>query len=375
MMIVMIRVLQSVSNMDRGGIETMLMNFYRHVDREKVQFDFLCNKPAPGDYDDEIRALGGRIFISPGFMSYPKYVAYMTELFREHPEYRMIHTHNGSLMLYALVSAKKNNIPVRIAHAHATAVPLGLKNELKKLMRPLIKYVATDYWGCSDAAGRFYFSEKRWNDRHELIHNAIDADQFTFRQEARDAIRRQYGFGESFVLGHVGRLSPEKNQKKILEIFAEMRRLDPNTRLVMIGTGELEPALRQTAAELGLTDAVTFTGVQTNVNEWYCAFDAFIMTSFNEGLPVVAIEAQAADLPCVLSDTITPEVRVTDQMRFLSLNDDAAHWAKTILDRKPQARVSRAAELTAAGYEIKSEALRMQNLYLALYAAAKEKEL
>ena len=363
----MIRVLHSVSNMDRGGIETMLMNFYRHTDRSKVQFDFLANKPQPGNYDDEIRELGGRIFISPGFISYKKYVDYMTQLFKENPEYRIIHTHNGSLMLYALKAAEKNGIPTRIAHAHATAIPVGFKNNVKKLLRPMIKYVATDYWGCSDAAGRFYFSEKRWNNNHQLIHNAINVGDFLFNEQTRAAIRREYGLGDKFVIGNVGRMMPQKNQKKLLEVFAEVHRQNPNAHLVIIGSGELEPNLREYTKELGITDSVTFTGVLSNVNEWYSVFDVFVMTSLYEGLPVVTIEAQAADLPCVLSDTITPEVGITENVVYPGLNDSAAVWAKAILDFKPKARVSRAAELQRSGYDITAEAERMQNLYLDLY--------
>ena len=364
----MIRILHSVSNMDRGGIETMLMNFYRNVDRETVQFDFLCNKPAKGDYDEEIRSMGGNLYVSPGFPSYRKYLSFMTDLFRAHPEYRIIHTHNGALMLYALESAKQNGIPVRIAHAHATAVPFGIKNELKKLMRPMIKYVATDYWGCSDAAGKFYFSEKRWNSGHQLIHNAINVDDFAFNSEARAAIRRQYGFGDKFILGHIGRLTPQKNQKMILDIFAEMHKLNPNTHLVMVGTGELEEMMKAHTAELGITDAVTYTGVQTNVNEWYSAFDVFIMTSINEGLPVVAVEAQASDLPCVLSSSITSEVKVTDNVLSLDIHDEPLHWAKEILALERKERSSRAEDLRKAGYDIRFEAKRMQDLYLSLYS-------
>ena len=367
----MIRVLHSVSNMDRGGIETMLMNFYRHTDRDLVQFDFLQNKPDPGDYDEEVRALGGRLFVSPGFKNPAAYVSYMTDLFQKHPEYKIIHTHNGSLMLYALVSAKKNEIPVRIAHAHATAVPVGLKNEIKKLMRPMIKYVATDYWGCSDAAGKFYFSEKRWNAAHELIRNAIEVDTFTFKESARKTIRERYGFGDKYVIGHVGRLAPQKNQKKLLEVFAEVQKRNANTHLVIIGTGELEESLKQQAVSLGIAEAVTFTGVQSNVDEWYSAFDAFVMTSLYEGLPVVAVEAQASDLPCVLTDTITPEVQVTDNVRFLGLHDDAATWAEAILALRQSERISRVAELQSAGYDIAFEAKRMQNLYLDLYSKLK----
>lgn len=369
----MIRVLHSVSNMDRGGIETMLMNFYRNIDRSKVQFDFLANKPQAGDYDEEIRNLGGRIFVSPGFMSYRKYVEYMTDLFGQNPEYKIIHTHNGSLMLYALKAAKKNDIPIRIAHAHATSVPVGLKNEVKKLMRPMIKYVATDYWGCSEAAGKFYFSEKRWNKNHQLIRNAINVKDFLFSEQKRDEIRREYALGDKFVIGHVGRLAPQKNQKKLLEAFAVIHKLNPNTQLVIIGTGELETKLKEYSKELGIDNAVTFTGVLSNVNEWYSAFDVFAMTSLYEGLPVVAVEAQAADLPCVLCNTITPEVKITDNVKFLGLKDSAQMWANAILDFKPENRVSRADELKQSGYDIKAEAERMQNLYLDLYNNWKEK--
>ncbi len=367
----MIRILQTVSNMDRGGIETMLMNFYRHMDRDLVQFDFLQNKPNPGDYDEEIRALGGRLFVSPGYRSYKNYMAYMTKLFSEHPEYQILHTHNGALMIYALHCAKKNGIPVRIAHAHSTSVPMGWKNEFKKLMRPMIKYEATDYWGCSNAAGKFYFSEKRWNASHELIHNAINLSDFTYNEEARASLRRQYGLGDRFVIGHVGRLSAVKNQKMALEVFAELYKRNQNTQLVIVGTGELENALKQRAKELGIAERVTFTGVQSNVNEWYSVFDVFMMNSFYEGLPVVAVEAQAADLPCVLSDAITPEVKVTDNVQFLNIRDGAAVWADKILKLPRAPRRSRAAELQAAGYDIALEAKKMQDLYLKLYEEIK----
>ena len=371
----MIRVLHSVSNMDRGGIETMLMNFYRNIDRSKVQFDFLANKPQAGDYDEEIRSLGGKIYVSPGFMNYKKYVEYMTDLFKQNPEYKIIHTHNGSLMFYALKSAQKNNIPIRIAHAHATSVPVGLKNEVKKLIRPMIKYVATDYWGCSEAAGKFYFSEKRWDRNHQLIHNAIRAEDFIFSEENRERIRREYKLGDKFVIGHVGRLAPQKNQKKLLEVFSEVYRRNPKAHLVIIGTGELETKLKEYAKQLSIDNAVTFTGVLSNVNEWYSAFDIFAMTSLYEGLPVVAVEAQAADLPCVLCSTITPEVKITDKVKFLGLKDSSDSWAKSILDFKPTKRISRADELQKSGYDIKSEAERMQNLYLDLYDEWKEKQI
>ncbi len=360
----MIRILHSVSNMDRAGIETMLMNFYRHMDRERVQFDFLANKSKAGDYDDEIREMGGRIFVSPGYKNVGQYAKYMKELFCKHPEYKIIHAHNGSLMLYALKCAQMNNIPVRIAHAHATSIPFDFKNGIKKCMKPMIKYVATDYWGCSNAAGEFYFSKKRWDKRNQLIHNAIDVDKFTFNEEWRRQIREQYGLVDKFVVGHVGRLTWQKNQKKLLEVFAEFHRINPKSQLVIVGTGELETKLKNQAKELGIFDAVTFCGMQTNVNEWYSVFDVFVLSSWYEGLPVVGIEAQAADLPCIFTDKITPEVKVTDRVRFMGLEDDAKAWADAILSFEKKDRTSRFYELKDAGYDIETEATRMQELYI-----------
>ncbi len=363
----MIRILQSVSNMDRAGIETMLMNFYRNMDHERIQFDFLSNKPKPGDYDAEITEMGGRLFVSPGYKSFRRYVGYMTELFKTHPEYRIIHTHNGSLMLYALRSAQINSIPVRIAHAHATAIPFDFKNGIKMCMKPMIKYVATDYWGCSNAAGEFYFSKKRWMKNNQLIHNAIDVDKFAFNESSRKNIREEFGLGDKFVVGHVGRLTWQKNQKKLIEIFAALHKLCPKSQLVMVGTGELEEKLRKQAAQLGISDAVTFTGMQTNVDQWYSVFDVFVLSSWYEGLPVVGIEAQAADLPCVFTDTITPEVKVTDRVRFLGLKDDTTTWANEILQFGVRQRGSRYDDLKKSGYDIKTEAIRMQQLYVDLY--------
>ena len=275
----MIRILHSVSNMDRGGVETMLMNFYRHVDREVVQFDFLANKPASGDYDEEIRSLGGNIYISPGFMSYRKYLAYMTDLFKNHPEYQIIHTHNGALMLYAQLAAKKNAVPVRIAHAHATAVPFGLKNEIKKLLRPMIKYVATEYWGCSDAAGKFYFSEKYWNRAHQLIHNAIDVENFTFNEAARASIREHWGFGDQYILGHVGRLTPQKNQAMLIRAFAAFHRTHGDYVLSIYGEGESSEELRALADSLGLHDAVQFLGHVRDVHSAIADAETFVLSS------------------------------------------------------------------------------------------------
>ena len=183
----MLRVLHSVSNMARAGIETMLMNYYREIDRSLVQFDFLANKPSPGEYDDEIRAMGGRIFVSPGLnpLHYPRYKAFMADLVRSSPEIRIVHAHNEAMGYYALRSAKDAGIRVRIAHAHSTRIIRDYKYPLKLVCKRLLPGAATDWWGCGRDAGIFYFGKKRWNESGFIVRNAIDVPKFAFRQEAR----------------------------------------------------------------------------------------------------------------------------------------------------------------------------------------------
>lgn len=365
----MIRILHSVSNMDRAGVETMLMNYYRHMDREKVQFDFLANKPKIGDYEEEIKEMGGRIFRTPGYKSYNKYLKYMKKLFADHPEYKIIHTHNGSLMIYALKTAKECNIPVRIAHAHATAIPRDFKKPIKMCVKPFIKFAANHYWGCSDAAGEFYFTKKRWhNSDNQLIHNAIELDKFAYNEQSRARLREQYGLTDKFVIGNIGRFTWQKNHKKLIDVFYEIHKQNPDARLVLVGVGELENEMKAQISALNMTDAVVFTGLQTNVEEWYSVFDVFVMTSHYEGLPVVGIEAQASDLPCFFTDTITPEVKILEKTQFLGLNDEPKVWADAILSCNITKRESRYEEMKNAGYDIKTEAKRMEDMYIKLYS-------
>lgn len=365
----MIRILHSVSNMDRAGIETMLMNYYRHMDRDKVQFDFLANKPQIGDYEEEIKAMGGRIFRTPGYKSYGKYMKYMKKLFEENPEYKIIHTHNGTLMIYALKAAKKNKIPVRIAHAHATAIPLDFKTAFKVCLKPFIKYTANHFWGCSDAAGEFYFTEDKWNNSdHKLVHNAIDVEKFTYNRQSRQRLRKEYGLEDKLIIGNIGRFTWQKNHKKLIDVFYEIHKQNPDARLVLVGVGELENEMKSQIDSLSLTDSVVFTGLQTNVEEWYSVFDVFVMTSHYEGLPVVGIEAQASDLPCFFTDTITPELKILEKTHFLGLKDTPKSWADAILSCEITERKSRFEEMKNAGYDIKTEAKLIEDLYLKLYS-------
>ena len=191
----MIHILQSVSNMDRGGIETVLMNVYRHLDRSCFQFAFLVNKPKPGFYDDEIRALGGRIWVSPGLSpaKYPAYMRFMAQLLKDQPQIQALHAHNGAMAYYALRGAQKANLPVRIAHAHNSHLPRDYKLPLNLACKALIPSAATDYWACGRDAGLYSFGQKRWEREGVIMHNAVDLRRCGFQADKRAALRAQYG--------------------------------------------------------------------------------------------------------------------------------------------------------------------------------------
>ena len=370
----MLRVLHSVSNMARAGIETMLMNYYREIDRSLVQFDFLANKPAPGEYDEEIRSMGGRVFVSPGLnpLHFPRYERFMADLLHDNPDIRIVHAHNEAMGYYALKSAKDAGIRVRIAHAHSTRIIRDYKYPLKLVCKRLLPGAATEWWGCGRDAGIYYFGEKRWNESGFVVRNAIDVSKFAFRQEDRRRLRQLQGLDDCFVIGHVGRFNEAKNHSRLLDIFAEIAKTAPDARLVLIGVGELEQAAREKVRALGLEDRVFFLGQMADVSGWYQAMDCFVLPSVFEGLPVVGIEAQASGLPCFFSDRVTDEVLLSPRAQRISLRADNAEWAGAILGAKrAEADRNQGADIVRqAGYDIREEARKLQAIYLDMAARA-----
>ncbi|MBR5110738.1 MAG: glycosyltransferase family 1 protein [Clostridia bacterium] len=368
----MIRVLHSVSNMARAGIETFLMNYYREMDREQIQFDFLANKPTPGEYDEEVRAMGGRVFISPGLnpLHFPQYKRFMADLLRSNPDIKIVHSHNGAMGYYALQSAKDAGLPIRIAHAHNTKILRDSKYPLKAVCKQLLRGAATDYWGCGRDAGIFYYGEKRWKASGFILHNAIDLPRFRFQPDVRHRIRQLHNLENYFVIGHVGRFNQQKNHTRLLDIFAAVAKADPEARLALIGVGELEQSTREKAKALGLQDKVLFLGQMANVNEWYQAMDCFVLPSLFEGLPVVGIEAQAAGLPCFFSDQVTDEVLLLPEACRVSLQASDEEWARRILAAKQADNIREQGEdiVRQAGYDIYAEGQKLQEIYLKMAA-------
>ena len=328
----MIRVLQCVNNMHRAGLETMLMNYYRHIDRNKIQFDFLTHRPTRSEYDDEIEDLGGKVYYAPRLypQNYPAYFRYMKRFFIEHPEYRIIHSHIDAMSYLPLMAAKKAGVPIRIAHSHNTSIDKDSKYLMKEAFRWQLPHVATDYLACGTEAGKFLFGNRDF----QVIPNAIDTSGFRFSIETRDAVRRSLGIENAFVIGCVGRLTAQKNISFLINVFREICKVDPNSVLLVIGGGNEENELQALTKKLGISERVMFLGIRSDVNDLYQAMDVFVMPSLFEGLPVVGIEAQFSDLHCVFSSSITREVSISEKAHFVSLERSYSDWASYILRLK-----------------------------------------
>lgn len=363
----MIRVLQCVNNMHRAGLETMLMNYYRRIDREQIQFDFLTHRPERADYDDEIESLGGKVYYAPRL--YPQnliqYSKYMQRFFKEHPEYKIMHSHIDPMSYLPLKEGKKAGVPIRIAHSHNTSIDRDMKYLLKMYYRERITSVATDCLACGEEAGQFLFKGRK---PFEVIPNAIEKEPFLYNEATRIKKRKELGIGDELVIGHIGRISYQKNHRLLVLIFNEIVKINPSSKLLIIGVGEKEAEIKRLVSECGINDKVLFLGKRTDVNELYQAMDAFVMPSFFEGVPVVGIEAQFSKLPCFFSDKVPVEVAFSEATSFVRLDETPEVWAKTILNSLDLVRDRKSVKLTDNRYDINKSYIVLENMYKKLYS-------
>ena len=358
----MVRVLHCVNNMHRAGLETMIMNYYRNIDRTKIQFDFLMHREERSDYDDEIEALGGKIYRAPRLypQNYPAYFRFMKRFFADHPEYQIVHSHIDAMSYLPLSAAKKAGVPIRIAHSHNTAIDMDFKYPLKQYFRWRIGRVTTNCLACGRDAGKFLFKK---NDV-TVIPNAIDADSFLYDEETRSTMRCELGIQDRFVVGHIGRFSKQKNHSFLLDVFYEIQKSKPEAILLLIGTGEMENSVKEKAERMQISDKVLFLGVRSDVAKLYAAMDVFLMPSLYEGIPVVGIEAQFSDLSCFFSTGVPEEVAFSKNCLFLELKLSARDWANVILLHERERR--KRAPFLDSCYRIENSAQGLQQYYFNL---------
>lgn len=325
----MIRVLQCVNNMHRAGLETVLMNYYRNIDRTKIQFDFLTHRPQRDDYDDEIEALGGRIYRAPRLypQNYPAYFQFMKQLFAANPQYQIVHSHIDTMSYLPLLAAKKAGVPIRIAHSHSTGLDKDLKYPMKQFFRYRLPTVASHFLACGEQAGQFLHRDNPFT----VMPNAVDASAYRYDPQLREKMRKELNLEDRLVIGHAGRFSYPKNHEFLLDTFHAVLKKRPDALLLLAGKGELEQKIREKVGALRMGNNVRFLGSRSDLPAIYQALDVLVMPSHYEGIPMVGVEAQFAGLPCIFSDRIAGETVFTDQCRFLSLEKSADEWASTIL--------------------------------------------
>lgn len=354
----MLRILQITGSLGFHGIEAVVMEYYRNIDREKIQFDFVVTSAVPERLDAEVESMGGRIFRVPSKSRHPfAFKKAVREILKNNTEYKIVHAHGNSASMYLdLSSAKKSKIPVRICHSHNTSCFIKWQHYI---LKPLLGGKYTHRFACSAAAGKWLFGKRE----AKIIHNAIDLDKFSFDAAAREKIRNLYGIADNCaVLGHIGGFSPNKNHAFLLSVFSEYQKLNPDSRLLLVGGGNTEQVKRH-AAELGITEKVIFAGLTSEPQKYYSAFDAFVFPSLYEGLPRAVIEAAAAGLPCFISDKITREVGVASSIKFFPLSSPS-DWAKAIFESGLQKNADSQKEIRDNGYDITLAAKELQEFYL-----------
>lgn len=358
-----IRVLQIVPAMNCGGLESFIMNIYRKIDRRQVQFDFLVHYTAPSYFDAEIAALGGRIYrlCVREDNNLPRYLHALNTFFAQHPEYAVIHGHYSGFGMFYNAIAKKHGVRVRIGHSHSTASEKNIVGLLDFVMSLGFNHNLTDRFACSEEAGRFLFHGKAFT----VIANGIDTAHFIFTPQKRAQMRVRLHLSEDAVVyGHVGRFEQPKNHKFLLEIFAEIIKRQPHAILLLAGDGSLQNECRTWCAAHDLTQQVRFLGTYKDTAELYLAMDGFLFPSLFEGLPVVLVEAQAAGLPCLVSNRVSQETAVTDLVQFLPLEAGAPAWAEKAISLPTLQRKDFAELVAKAGFDAATQAYRLQQFYL-----------
>lgn len=363
----MIKVLQITGQLARNGTETFIMNVFRNINRQKIMFDFLLFTQAiENGYYQEAESLGAKIYRLPERKSgVVKYWRALDRFFKEHArEYDAVHFNGNSFTsVTAVYYAKKYKIPIRIVHSHNSSTR-GFHNKiLHKLNKLFIHKIATDYLACSDRAAIWAYGNTSVLAKSKIINNGINLDEYHYNECLRGQVRREMEIEKEFVIGNVGRLTNVKNHVYLIDVFAKIKEIRKNSLLLIVGEGELRDFLHEKVKALGLDGSIKFLGIREDISKIMQAMDVFVMPSLYEGLPFVLIEAQAAGLPCFVSDTISRKVALTPSLKFLDITSRPEVWAEAIVaDSRVSREVISNSELLK-NYSIKNTCIVLDEIY------------
>lgn len=361
-----IRVAHIIGKWVGGGVESVVMNYYRHIDRSRVQFDFICDDDSTNIPYEEIGLLGGKVILVPPYQKIIKYHEVLKKVLKE-GKYKIVHSHINTLSVFSLCAAKSAGVPVRIAHSHSTSNKNEyLKNGLKFVLKPFSKTFATHYMACTEYAGRWLFGDREFDSGNVFVlNNAIDVENFKYNEKRRNLKRKELSISEdTFVIGHIGRFVEQKNHRFLIDIFYKFHCEYPNTILLLVGQGPLMKEMKEKVNSLKLNEAVQFLGQRNDVSELYQAFDLFLFPSLYEGLGMVMIEAQCSGLPCIASTEVPIVSKINDNVSYLSLNYKTDVWVEEIVQKLQSQRHVDWKLVNNSGYNILKEVNKLEKKYI-----------
>lgn len=364
-----LRVAQIMGKHTAGGIKSVIMNYYKGIDKSKIQFDFFVDDNSPNKDYRAILKEGGRVFEIPSVSKHPvKHVKALSAILKKE-HIRIVHGYLNTLNPFSMLAAKLAGCPVRIAENLSTAHSGERKTLIKNILKPFGRWFATNLAANSVFSGIWLYGEKSFQKGEiQIFRNGIDLDAFHYDPHLRAATRKQYNLEGKFVVGHIGRYQYQKNHNFLIDIFREIHLQDETACLMLIGYGDLKSAVFEKIQHLDLEDCVLDLGGREDIVQFYNAMDCFVLPSLYEGLPVVGIEAQATGLPCVFSSEVTHETQITSNVDYIDLDTPAKVWAETILKWKMHQRAVSQDQIIIAGYDIKTEAHTLETYYLQNYS-------
>ena len=364
----MIRVAVVMGKMHAGGKKNLVMEYYRHIDRSEVQFDFLCDIDSNSIPKEEIEELSGRVYMIPPYQHIFANMKAMKIIFRDN-KYSILHGYNSTMNLFSMFVGKLCGIPVRINESISMGHKEDKKNILKNMLKPFSKCFATHFMSNGEVCGRWQFGNKQFDEgKVTVFKTVIDTNKNKYEPNLREKCRKEFGIQKNIVIGHIGRLTAQKNTLFIIDIFYEISKIETRAKLLLIGHGELEEEMLARIKDYGLEDKVLFLGKREDIHQFYNAMDCFLLPSLYEGLPVVGVEAECSGLPVLFSSEIPRESSPCDDLGyFLSLQRSAREWAeKTISVAKKSmlVRKDHSERVKKAGFDSENEGKELTKYYM-----------
>lgn len=363
-----VRVLQICASLSRGGgVQTVLQNYYAHMNQNEYLFDFVVMGTDVGELEKWFESRGSRVYhIPPRSASFRKNTEELNQIIKK-GNYDVVHCHQDYKSVIALIMAKVYGVKTRIVHCHQAFPKESAKSRMiRNLSTLLIKCFANVFIGCGEDAAKWLYGERMVKTgKAVVLNNAIDLERYAFSDEKRKQIRSELGLENKLVLGIVARITAVKNHRLLLDVFAEFHRRHEQSVLLLVGDGELTDELKGYCHSLNLSESVIFLGARSDVHELLSAMDVSVLTSRSEGLGLVMIEAQANGLPAVCSPFVPREVGLQRNVLFVSKNDyeNTEAWCSVIQKALDMGRLEDIATLNRAGYDIRLEAKRLEEIY------------